>query len=136
MKMKKDIRIAIANINNYQVLIETKNYNPRFFNNSGELIDAYGIVITDYLNFLEFEKTNKSLIDFFKDSVKNSSLSDLIIEDYDFQIKDDVIKLLSDKTDFVNMGEFHINHFIIFACNSYLFIIDTEINKKYMYYGD
>lgn len=135
-KMKIDIRKAIKNINNYQVIIETINYNPRFFNDSEELINAYMLILADYFNFLEFEKTNKSLIDFFKDSVVNSSLSDYIVEDYNFHIEDNVIKLISDKTDYINMGEFRINNFIIYVSNSYLFIIDTETNKKYMYYGD
>lgn len=135
-KMKIDIRRAIKNINNYQVIIETINYNPRFFNDSEELINAYMLILADYFNFLEFEKTNKSLIDFFKDSVVNSSLSDYIVEDYNFHIEDNVIKLISDKTDYINMGEFRINNFIIYVSNSYLFIIDTETNKKYMYYGD
>lgn len=96
-KMKIDIRKAIKNINNYQVIIETINYNPRFFNDSEELINAYMLILADYFNFLEFEKTNKSLIDFFKDSVVNSSLSDYIVEDYNFHIEDNVIKLISDK---------------------------------------
>lgn len=135
-KMKIDIRRAIKNINNYQVIIETINYNPRFFNDSEELINAYMLIIADYFSFLEFEKTNKGLIDFFKDSVVNSSLSDYIVEDYNFHIEDNVIKLISDKTDYINMGEFRINNFIIYVSNSYLFIIDTETNKKYMYYGD
>ena len=135
-KMKIDIRRAIKNINNYQVNIETINYNPRFFNDSEELINAYMLILADYFNFLEFEKTNKRLIDFFNYSVVNSSLSDYIVEDYNFHIEDNVIKLISDKTDYINMGEFRINNFIINVCNSYLFIIDTETNKKYMYYGD
>lgn len=135
-KMKTDFRRMIKNINDYQVFIETINYNPKVFDNSEELFYAYSLVITDYFDFLEVEKTNKSLIDFLKDSVENSPLSDYLVEDYNFQIKDNVIKLISDKTNFINQGQFRINNFMIYVSNSYLFILDTEINKKYMYYGD
>lgn len=117
--------------------IEISIYNSDYFKDGKSLINAYGIVLNDFMSFANEKKEKVRFIDFLEHSVENSILADSIT-DIDFTIKNDHIlfNLNGEESDLINMGEFYIDNYQINCCGSYMFISDILSDRQFMYYGD
>lgn len=120
-----------------KINISIASYNKKVFLNEIKLVDAYGLVFKDYLEY-QIKTNDNDFLSFLKDSVNNNYyLSDSIIE-CDFTITNKGIEFIenNEKVIFKNNGSFVIEDYEINVCFSYLFIKDIKTNKKYKYYGD
>lgn len=113
------------------------SYNPRYYQTSQDVFQAYSVIFNAFIQHQQNINQTVDFIDFLKYSVKNRHMvCDCLDEDYNFEIQDDIIVVKDKNLNLINFGELSIENYHIYACSSYLFILDTNTQKKYMYYGD
>lgn len=138
--MKLDIKKGSIDIgfDNKSLIVELYTYNPTYYQSCEQLFNSYHLVISAYIQHQQMRNKKTTLLDFFRYSVKNIDLNDSLQEDIDFTVEDNKINITIDNEEvsFINMGEFNIDQYEIFASGSYMFIIDSWSGKKYLYYGD
>lgn len=128
-----DLSFSVENI-----VIEVFEFNSNYYQNGNDFINSYGLLISDYKEFLEKIGKKVRFIDFLKDSVENNPYLSDTIQELDFEVEKDHIlfNYNGEKLDYINMGEFYIDNFKVNVCHSYTFIEDLLSDTKYMYYGD
>ncbi len=118
--------------------IEVTEYNKTIFKSAHTMINAYGFIFKDYIEFCNKNQKRYRMEEFFKDSVENNSYLCDIFKELDFKIVDN--KILSAYEDeweeSISFGQFYVNNYKVNVSGSSLFFEDLISGKKFMYYGD
>lgn len=134
---------TLKNQSNKNMVLITQ-YNEKYFRDINEFINVYGFFLQEYLEF------NGGLMEMIEHSIKNSMLSNYLVE-CNFTIDNETIKFntksiidhfeIEDTTpeneSYINKGEMVIDDsYVLNFCNSYCFIRNMDTNKMYLYYLD
>jgi hypothetical protein len=120
------------------LVMEVSAYNKTIFKSGHMLINSYGLIFKDYIEFCNMNQNRYRIEEFFKDSVENNSSLCDIFKELDFKIVDN--KILSTYKDeweeSISFGEFHVDNYKVNVSGSSLYFEDLISGKKFMYYGD
>ena len=124
--------------NQEALTIEVTAYNKTIFKSGHMMINSYGLIFKDYIEFCNKNQKRYRMEEFFKDSVENNSYLCDIYKELDFKIVDN--KILSAYKDeweeSISFGQFFVNNYKVNVSGSSLYCEDLISGKKFMYYGD
>ena len=124
--------------NQEALTIEVTAYNKTIFKSGHMMINSYGLIFKDYIEFCNKNKNRYRMEVFLKDSVENNSYLHDFFQELDFKIVDN--KILSAYKDeweeSISFGQFFVNNYKVNVSGSSLYCEDLISGKKFMYYGD
>ncbi len=118
--------------------IKVSGYNKRIYTSGHMMINSYGLIFKNFIEFCNMNQKRYRMEDFMKDSVENNcSLCD-IFQELDFKVLDNNIisTYKSEKETSISFGEFYVDNYKVNASGSSWYCEDLISGKKFMYYGD